>query len=894
MSKIYEINLDIQKPFIIIVCMNNLIENRQIRVFISSTFQDMQDERDYLMKRTFPKLRKLAAERDVTLTELDLRWGITEEEAESGKVVEICLREIENSVPFFIGIIGNRYGWIPTREDIEGSVMARFPDVDKYIEQRLSVTEMEMQFAVLGREEDMNAYFYIKEQGDEELEMVDCSEMLERLKQEVRQSKYPSFGYKFPEDLAKQVEAAFVNLLDTLFPEGNLSELEKERIGQRAFMNQLCQNYINDEKNFEVLDMWLANEDSRHFVLTGASGLGKSALIANWLKGKLSDNNCGYNIIYHFTGNGGSESSSDCIIKSIANEIKDAYGWEDNETDAEIKLEDLFARVSYEGEKPLLIVIDAINQIVDVDNAKLLNWLPFPAKGIKILFSTLEDDRTMEVFKNRDYPIFTLQPLDVERRSQMVRNYLKLYAKSLTEKQIERIVTSSQCKNTLVLKTLLDELINFGIYEKLDERIGYYLAAESIDDFYQKLIQRYEDDYGCKFVKHALSLILISKDGLQEKIIQSLTKVSTLIWSQFYCSFIKNFVVKNGKLNFSHSYIRSAAYSRYLKENKEWEKDCRYEVLKHVYHQKATEAFFEAPFQLFMIQDDVTIEVLYERYMSIPDVTSTIYKFEQYNCINYWKILLAHGYDMQVLAQKDFSGMDLCQNQRMTSQLTRLANILGKKDVSCKLTVKQLEKVLKTPNVSDDLLLKCYNDAARELLNNPGSDEGFHKATNYYIKALEIARNTQTKEVAVSYNGLCGCCLLANQIDLALAFGEKALELNMQFYGENHCETAASLNNLAQVYEKQGNYIKAIEAYVKAVDIVTTVHGNCTTDLMAIYYNLADCQLRVADFLSALQSISKAIDIVEKTIGEKYYDIDSYIQLKEYILSKIKEEGSPS
>ena len=79
--------------------MNNLIDNRQIRVFISSTFQDMQDERSYLIKRTFPVLRKLAAERDVTLTELDLRWGITPEESKSGKVVEICLREIENSIP---------------------------------------------------------------------------------------------------------------------------------------------------------------------------------------------------------------------------------------------------------------------------------------------------------------------------------------------------------------------------------------------------------------------------------------------------------------------------------------------------------------------------------------------------------------------------------------------------------------------------------------------------------------------------------------------------------------------------------------------------------------------------------------------------------------------------
>ena len=130
---------------------NNLIDNRQIRVFISSTFRDMQDERDYLMKRTFPKLRKLAAERDVTLTELDLRWGITEEESKSGKVVEICLREIDNSIPFFIGIIGNRYGWVPAKEDLGGNVTERFTDVSKYIDQHLSVTEMEMQFGVLAR-----------------------------------------------------------------------------------------------------------------------------------------------------------------------------------------------------------------------------------------------------------------------------------------------------------------------------------------------------------------------------------------------------------------------------------------------------------------------------------------------------------------------------------------------------------------------------------------------------------------------------------------------------------------------------------------------------------------------------------------------------------------------
>ena len=80
---------------------SQLIENRHIRVFISSTFRDMQDERDYLMRYAFPRIREIAAARDVAVTELDLRWGITQEESQSGAVVDICLKEIENSIPFF-------------------------------------------------------------------------------------------------------------------------------------------------------------------------------------------------------------------------------------------------------------------------------------------------------------------------------------------------------------------------------------------------------------------------------------------------------------------------------------------------------------------------------------------------------------------------------------------------------------------------------------------------------------------------------------------------------------------------------------------------------------------------------------------------------------------------
>ena len=78
---------------------------QQVRVFISSTFLDMQMERDVLVKQVFPELRLRCTERGVDFVEVDLRWGVTEEEAENGEVLPICLKEIELCRPYFIGLL---------------------------------------------------------------------------------------------------------------------------------------------------------------------------------------------------------------------------------------------------------------------------------------------------------------------------------------------------------------------------------------------------------------------------------------------------------------------------------------------------------------------------------------------------------------------------------------------------------------------------------------------------------------------------------------------------------------------------------------------------------------------------------------------------------------------
>jgi len=106
-------------------------DNRQIRVFISSTFRDMKRERDLLVKKVFPALRQKCAARYVAFNEVDLRWGITDEQAAEGKVLPVCLAEIEHCRPYFIGLgnkdgmqrsLGNQALILMVRGDLGGSM----------------------------------------------------------------------------------------------------------------------------------------------------------------------------------------------------------------------------------------------------------------------------------------------------------------------------------------------------------------------------------------------------------------------------------------------------------------------------------------------------------------------------------------------------------------------------------------------------------------------------------------------------------------------------------------------------------------------------------------------------------------------------------------------------
>jgi hypothetical protein len=91
---------------------------RTFRIFVSSTFTDLKEERNALQERVFPRLKEYCLQHGARFQAIDLRWGVSEEAGYDQQTINICLEEIDrcrktSPRPNFIVLLGDRYGWQP-------------------------------------------------------------------------------------------------------------------------------------------------------------------------------------------------------------------------------------------------------------------------------------------------------------------------------------------------------------------------------------------------------------------------------------------------------------------------------------------------------------------------------------------------------------------------------------------------------------------------------------------------------------------------------------------------------------------------------------------------------------------------------------------------------------
>ncbi|RME83807.1 MAG: tetratricopeptide repeat protein, partial [Zetaproteobacteria bacterium] len=282
--------------------------NADFRVFVSSTFRDMECERKLLNQEVFPEFREECRRRGVFFTEVDLQWGITEKQAKEGGAVAICLSEVARCRPHFIVLLGERYGWAPQDDNVKvEDIVKQIGDdeelkrkVKRWYEEGESVTAMEILHGVLeyGDQHEYSFFYFRKraftdklasESGSEEdfyEQNPDKEEKLKRLKERICRTfggkadqhvrEYGSF-----EELKAQVLEDLRRTLDRKFPDAReLSPLEEERRKHCAALLAAAPPkdvYVEDRELVRSVMQDL--EAGRPVVITGEEGMGKSALL---------------------------------------------------------------------------------------------------------------------------------------------------------------------------------------------------------------------------------------------------------------------------------------------------------------------------------------------------------------------------------------------------------------------------------------------------------------------------------------------------------------------------------------------------------------------------------------------------------------------------------------
>jgi len=265
-----------------------------------------------------------------------------------------------------------------------------------------------------------------------------------------------------------------------------------------------------------AIDNYLGARKRWPLTVHGASGSGKSALLAR-AAAEAKSRHPGAEIVFRFLGVTPESSNARGLLEGVCRQIASTYGDRRPVPAAYLDLQlDFPERLSLaRPDKPLLLFLDALDQLSDQDGALSLNWLPQTLPdNVHVVVSTLADP-CLPVLKDR-YPKRAFVALPGLRRSEgrtLLDRWLKAAGRGLRSEQRGAILASfAACPLPLWLKLAFEESRRRHSYD------GATAPAASIPRLVSHLFDRLARpaQHGALLVARSLALIGSSKNGLTE------------------------------------------------------------------------------------------------------------------------------------------------------------------------------------------------------------------------------------------------------------------------------------------------------------------------------------------------------------------------------------------
>ena len=580
-------------------------------IFVSSTFKDMQAERDMIRDRVMPEIAEFAARYGRFVDMVDLRWGIstqTENEASAQtKVLRTCFDEIDRSRPFFIVLLGDRYGWVPPEDKV---LEALTPLGFTTQSPSQSVTALEIEYGALRAREKPVCLFYFR-QGLQRNQLPEAlratyfdtgedAQRLAALKAAIA-SRFPVREYHAAFDgeticgldsLAECMKADITAALRQEWGEppqqaptwqqqevaalDHFAALRLRRFrGREALLNRL-------------IAATLGHGDATHYVLKGSPGTGKSALLCT-LAQRLEA--AGAFVLHFSAGISRRSFTLEATLSTLVYRLCRHLGREDVSDSLngfEAIRNTFFQLVSEAAERgPVVILGDALNQFTPSAASTRLLWLRGLPPGVRTL-CTLTEGPELEAFAELGAHIETLPDMSGEDITEIATSLVALHHKELDSRVLEAVLrkrdpqNKQAAQNPLYLTLLIHHLVMMNRHDhaRADALTGRGMTPEdalthvmqSLVDAspgepkgqYMAFLSRIAELVGQDFVRTATALLALSPYGLREIDLESAFGRLNRPYSSADFSWLRQLMREylaqgdQGQWDFTHTALREA------------------------------------------------------------------------------------------------------------------------------------------------------------------------------------------------------------------------------------------------------------------------------------------------------------------------------------------------
>ncbi|CAF2533417.1 unnamed protein product [Rotaria sp. Silwood2] len=536
---------------------------RTVRVFISSTFKDMHAERDLLTRYVFPELRQRAKSLFVNLYQTDLRWGIAE--SQSRQSVFLCLNEVYRS-DYFIGLVGERYGYIPKSYDAPKDD-PRFTWLNK-LPIGYSITDLEMQAGALNSSstKQNRAFFYLRDSNflsnipkpwssDFISEDEDSQTKINHLKQRICSSGFETYngypcswhGVSNDRPLVTNLEQFAQRVIDNLWtslqeeykPEYVLlDDNEIEDNQHRQYRISFMEHFVSRNKILQ--DTIKSLGKSSVILITGQQGSGKTAVIAAIADNLLSKVNLNVKLYEHYVGITRASLNSLAMLRRLLCQIINDHTELEKQfpidkirtssyTDLCKILSDIFHTIK--GLSNIVICIDGIELLDNDTLVQTLNFIPkdFNFEKITFIISATEDSDVEQACKKiSNLLTINISNLELLERSEIVRKHLDRFGKKLDEQafssQMKFITSKRDSFKPSYLTLICEELLLMTDYEKkITDKLKAIPQRQYL--FLLEIFKRLDTLFGETYVATVFGLIYSARQDLSEQELRDLINI---------------------------------------------------------------------------------------------------------------------------------------------------------------------------------------------------------------------------------------------------------------------------------------------------------------------------------------------------------------------------------